>query len=61
MVSIDKKNNTFIFKLIPVISERSKVSIAGATSSKAILSTIAKSSTLDIQKNIQEGSMLIIK
>jgi poly-gamma-glutamate synthesis protein (capsule biosynthesis protein) len=59
MVSIDKKNNTFIFKLIPVVSERSKVSIAGATSSKAILSTIAKSSTLDIQKNIEQATLII--
>jgi poly-gamma-glutamate synthesis protein (capsule biosynthesis protein) len=61
MVSIDKKDEKFIYTLIPVVSERSKVSIAGVTYSKAILSTIAKSSSLNIQKNIQEGSLLITK
>jgi poly-gamma-glutamate synthesis protein (capsule biosynthesis protein) len=59
MLSMEKKNDTFIFNLIPVVSERSKVSIARDATSKSILSTIAENSSSPLKLTIEQGEIIV--
>jgi poly-gamma-glutamate synthesis protein (capsule biosynthesis protein) len=60
MVSIDKKNETFIYTLVPIVSVRSKVSFADEMSSREILSTIARSSSPQLQEDVEKGEIVVL-
>lgn len=55
MVSFDKKENNFVFKIIPVMQERSKIMFAHEKRATKILETIMKSSSPSIKENILFG------
>lgn len=58
-VSLDKKQGEFIYTLVPTVSVRSKVSFADGDASHRILSTIAKSSSPQLQEDIENGKIVV--
>lgn len=58
-LSIDKNGDNFVYRIIPIESTKSYVTIAGERVADEILNTIAKSSDINLQEDIRNGEVRI--